>query len=162
MKRNTPLAILHVITVTSHLQRRKALLITLRSIRRYLVMIRGWKKSYVHTSVLIASDIMPTDGICWNINTLPIPRNKATGSCSDHTSRRSVCSPNCGVRFNHVKLLFCGCIIVGVRGSLRWFYVVHVWLNVSLSCIFIIVFILCPMLYRVGPAYNLAILSSAH
>ena len=25
-------------------------------------MIRGWKKSYICTDVLIASDIMPTDG----------------------------------------------------------------------------------------------------
>ena len=52
-------------------------------------------------------------------------------------------------------------IIVGVWGSLRWFHVVCVWFNTSLGCIYVIVFMLCPLLYRVSPAYNLAILSSA-
>ena len=42
-------------------------------------MTRDRKKSYVHTSVLIASDVMPTDGICLNINAPSIPRNKTAG-----------------------------------------------------------------------------------
>ena len=69
MRRNTPLAVLHIITATSHLQRRKVLLIILRFVRRYLVMIRGWKKSYVYTNVLIASNVsvhLPHCGVRFN------------------------------------------------------------------------------------------------
>ena len=35
------------------------------------------------------------------------------GSCLDHSSGRLVCSPSCGVRFNHVKLFVvyhCRCV----------------------------------------------------
>ena len=123
-------------------------------------MTRDRKKSYIHTSVLIASNVMPTDGICLNINAPSIPRNKTMGSHSDHTNRCLVCSPSCGVGFNHVKLFVCGFIIVGAWGLLGWFHVMRVWFNILLGCIFVNVFILCPLPYCVSPAYNLAILSS--
>ena len=140
MKRNTPLAILHVINATSHLQRRKVLLIILRFARRYLVMIRGRKKSYILTSVLIASDAVPTDRICTISMHLSSPEIEAVGSCSDHVIRCSVHSQHRGVRFNHVKLFICGFIFVGAWRLLRWLYVVLVWylcfyiMSPALSC----------------------------
>ena len=124
-------------------------------------MIRDWKKSFVLTSVLIASDIMLTDGICLNISVPSISRNKATGSRLDCIGGCSVCSPSHGVRFDHVRLFVayhCSCVGIAQMVSCSPCMVPYI----TRLYIYVIVFILCPLLYRVSPAYNMAILSSVH
>ena len=99
--------------------------------------------------------------ICVYCGNAYLSKSKLTDH-SDHVIRCSVCSPYHGVRFNHVKLFVCGCIIVGAQRLLGWFHAALVWSSVSFGHMFIIVFILCTLLYHVSPVYNLAILRSAH
>ena len=118
-------------------------------------MTRDWKKSYVCTSVLIVSDVMPTDETS---TYLPFQEIRPWGPTWTILVDAQSALKTTGL---DLIMLNCGCIIVEVWGSLGWFHIACIWFNMLLGCIFVIVILLCPLLYRVSPVYNLAILSSA-
>ena len=108
-------------------------------------MTRGLK-NYGLTNVLIASDAMPTDRYAETPLHLSSQENRCHGVLLRLCHLMLGSSLTLWGQFCHVKLFICGFVFVGVQGPLGGLYMAPIQLNTSLSCTFIYVFILCPLL----------------
>ena len=131
MRRNTPLAGLHVITATNHSQK-KGLVDHLKICKK----VPGYdQRSEEELQPYKCPNCFRNYAHRWDMLKQPLHLSPqeidATGSHSDCVIRCSVHLQHCGVRFNHVKLFICGFVFVGAWRLLGWLYIVLVQFNMS-------------------------------
>ena len=122
MRRNTPLADLHVITATNHLQRRSS-----EDLQKSTWL---WSEVCGRVTALQVSGLLPT--LCPQMGYARTPLHlssqeiDAAGSCSDHVIQCSVHLQHHGVKLSCAKLFISGFVFVGAWRPLGGLYVVPV------------------------------------